>query len=122
MHALLKTGTLLTALAVSGLATATDVEHYKGEPADSLPEAIAHLSEYNSKLAALLEGELTPQAMNEIHQLTYTLENALGRMDQELDVLAETLEEVHQASEHADPSTVRQRGTDYLTGSEAFTD
>ena len=117
MTPILKIGTFAMTLFFYSLANATDVEHFKGKPAHSLPEAMANFSEYSQKLSTLLQGELTPEAMHEIHQLTYTLENALGRMDQELDALAETLESIHQASEHANTSEVRESGTSYLATS-----
>jgi vacuolar-type H+-ATPase subunit I/STV1 len=91
-----------------------EYDHYEGEPAKSLEQAVANLSEYNNRLEKVLAGELTPEAMNEVHQLTYTLENALGKMDEELEDIAERLEKVHKASEHADPDTVKNEGAVYL--------
>lgn len=91
-----------------------DYDHYKGESATSLEQAVANLSEYNNRLEKVLSGELTPEAMNEVHQLTYTLENALGKMDEELEDIAERLEKVHKASEHAAPDTVKKEGAVYL--------
>jgi vacuolar-type H+-ATPase subunit I/STV1 len=91
-----------------------DYDHYEGESATSLEQAVANLSEYNNRLEKVLSGELTPEAMNEVHQLTYTLENALGKMDEELEDIAERLEKVHKASEHAAPDTVKTEGAVYL--------
>lgn len=91
-----------------------DYEHYKGEPATSLEQAVANLSDYNNRLEKVLAGDLTPESMNEVHQLTYTLENALGKMDEELEDIAQRLEKVHKASEQADPDTVRKQGKVYL--------
>src|SRR5690554_8219297 len=96
---------------------ASDVEHFKGKPSDTLEQAVANFSEYNNKLEKVLAGDLTPEAMNEVHQLTYTLENALQKLDDEIDALEETLEKVHKASEHADPDTVRSAGKQYLSNS-----
>ncbi|WP_404363313.1 DUF6746 family protein [Marinobacter sp.] len=96
----------------SGLAA--EVRHYKGEPSETLGQAFANLAEYNEKLEALLGSAPGPAAMAEVHQLTYTLENALGRISTELDDLAATLEEVHLASEHAAPETVLSQGREYL--------
>ncbi|SFM54854.1 DUF6746 family protein [Marinobacter pelagius] len=102
------------ALMFSLPAFAEDYEHYKGEPAETLEQAVANFSEYNNRLDKVLAGELTPEAMNEIHQLTYTLENALGKLNEEFDDLAERLELVHKASEHADPETIQREGSVYL--------
>lgn len=114
MKSMLQCTALTAAMAFSGLAFATDVEHFEGKASNTLPEAVANFSEYNDKLEAVLEGELTPEAMNEVHQLTYTLENAISKMSEELDSLAETLEEVHLASESADTETVSKQGSAYL--------
>ncbi|SOB77275.1 hypothetical protein SAMN04488490_3072 [Marinobacter sp. LV10R510-11A] len=111
----------MTAIAASLLiATAVfagDSDHFKGEPAKTLEQAVANFSEYNNKLEHVLTGDLTPEAMNEVHQLTYTLENALQKLDDEIDKLEETLEKVHKASERADTNTVRSAGEQYLTTS-----
>ncbi|WP_309044120.1 DUF6746 family protein [Marinobacter sediminicola] len=110
-----------TAVAASLLiavpAFAGDSSHFKGQPANTLEQAVANFSEYNNKLEKVLAGELTPEAMNEVHQLTYTLENALQKLDDEIDALEDTLEKVHKASEHADPDTVRTAGEQYLSNS-----
>ncbi|WP_339802977.1 DUF6746 family protein [uncultured Marinobacter sp.] len=98
----------------SAMVHAERPDHYKGLPANTLDEAVANFSEYNDKLAEVLQGELTPEAMNEVHQLTYTLENALGKVSEEFELLAETLEEVHIASESNDPQTVKKQGEAYL--------
>ncbi|WP_029654101.1 DUF6746 family protein [Marinobacter daepoensis] len=91
-----------------------DYKHFKGEPSQTLEQAVANLSTYNRRLETALSGELTPEAMNEVHQLTYTLENALGKLDDELEDIAERLEKVHKASERADPGTVKRQGSVYL--------
>lgn len=49
-----------------------------------------------------------------MHELTYTLENALRKINAELTALAGTLEAVHVASERADPATVKTQGKAYL--------
>jgi hypothetical protein len=90
-------------------------EHFKGLPADTLVQAVANFSEYNSKLEGIIQQEhLTPQEMHEVHMLTYTLENALAKIHAELAELAEPLEAVHLASERSDPETVKIQGQAYL--------
>ncbi len=107
---------LLTCAALTFPVTsfADEVEHYEGKESATLKEAVANFSEYNEKLEKILDGELTPEAMNEIHQLTYTLENALGEINEEFDGLAVTLEEIHLASESADTDGVASNGKNYL--------
>lgn len=106
-----------TSLLIASPAMASDPEHFKGEPSDTLEQAVANFSEYNGKLEQVLADELTPEAMNEVHRLTYTLETALEKLEDELDELKDTLETVHKASERADADTVRSAGERYLTSS-----
>lgn len=101
-----------------GLAVADDhdrIDHFEGKPADTLPEAVANFSEYNHKLEAVLDGELSNEALVEIHELTYTLENALEKINEELARLADTLEELHVASEEYDAETALGKGREYLS-------
>ncbi len=93
---------------------AEEVEHFEGKQSTTLEAAVANFSEYNKKLETILKGELTPEAMNDVHQLTYTLENALGKINEEFDGLAVTLEEIHLASERADTDGVASHGKSYL--------
>lgn len=90
-------------------------DHFKGESSETLPQAVSNFSEYNQKLAALVnKDELTPAEMHQVHELTYTLENALERIRDDLKELADTLEEVHVASESADAETIKSKGKEYL--------
>lgn len=89
--------------------------HFKGEPAETLEQAVSNMTEYNGKLEALLgKDELSPMDMHEVHQLTYTLENALQRIQAELETTAEVLESVHVASETGKPAVVKEQGQAYL--------
>lgn len=108
---------LVTLLAIGGPAHADDRPgHFKGLPANTLEEAVRNFSEYNHKLEAVLDQDtLTSREIFAIHELTYTLENALERINTELEALAETLEEVHVASETADTESVRSKGREYLS-------
>lgn len=91
------------------------VDHFKGLPAHTLEEAVQHFSEYNRKLHGRLDQDtLTATDMAKIHELTYTLENALAKISEELTLLAETLEALHVASERADHKGVRTHGRVYL--------
>lgn len=110
-----------TSLLMAAPAMADDaVQHFKGKPADTLEQALANFSEYNTQLENILASELTPVTMNEVHRLTYTLEIALEKMESELGELAETLERVHKASETSDNETVRSAGKNYLKTSRQF--
>lgn len=90
------------------------VDHYQGKPAETLEQAIANFKAGNAQLKQLLEGEVTSADLAEIHQLSYTLENALGKMNKEMKVMAMLLEQVHLASETAKAQTVQGSGRAYL--------
>lgn len=114
MKVLVTFACLLLTFSASTLASERP-DHYQGEPSATIEEALNNLSSHNQKLAALLEkDDLSAQELHEVHQLTYTLENALQRLDKEVDSLAATLEEVHLASETADTQTVSEQGKAYL--------
>lgn len=90
-------------------------DHFKGKASPTLEEAVANFSEYNGKLAAILtKDELSPQDVQQVHELTYTLENALEKIRAEFAGLAEALEALHVASEHADIAMVKVQGKAYL--------
>lgn len=88
--------------------------HFKGETIANTQQALVTLTEANAKLGAILAGELNPTTMTEIHQLTYTLENALALIPTADDEIKEVLEEVHQGSETMDTERVRNNGEYYL--------
>lgn len=110
--------TLLTSAAGLGVAQADEdqrYEHFKGQPAKNLEQALFNLANFNAKLEDIMtKDELTPNDMATIHQLSYTLENALQRLDEEVDTMQEVLEEVHLASESMDYETVQKQGKVYL--------
>lgn len=111
LYSVLLTLSLLTALPVS----AERVDHHTGKSADTLGEAVENFSQYNKRLASVLDKDrLTPDDLNTIHLLTYTLENALEKINADLAELAETLESLHVASETADAEAARQYGETYL--------
>ncbi|MFO8005095.1 DUF6746 family protein [Thioalkalivibrio sp.] len=90
-------------------------DHYQGESSETVEQALSNLNEYNSKLTALVEKDtLTADDLAQVHQLTYTLENALEQLADEQERVAELLEEVHVASEANDPDTVQSSGREYL--------
>ncbi len=112
------------AFATPGILFASDddrPDHFKGEPSKTLEQAVRNFSEYNQKLAGMLEkNELNAEDLYTVHNLTYTLENALEKIEDELEELEEVLEEVHKASERADADTVSTRGKVYLDKAQAL--
>jgi hypothetical protein len=94
---------------------ASEVDHYEGEPSETLEQAVENFTTYNAKLKSLLAREMLGMAdIQEVHEYTYTLERALARMQTELDDLAVTLEEVHQSSEGEDAAALREVTRRYL--------
>lgn len=115
MH--LKTLTLsICLLTASGLALSDErVEHYSGEKAETLTEAIANLRDYRQELAAIVEGDdFGSERLHTVHEITYSLENALQTVNSELQKLAETLESVHLASERGETETVARDGAMFI--------
>ena len=107
--------TFVSGLLMQGYAIASDVQHFKGVPSHTLEEAVKNFSEYNKKLAVIMQKqELKPVDMAEIHQLTYTLENALAKIEDALERIEDNLEEVHQASEKGDYDKALKKGREYL--------
>lgn len=96
-------------------------DHFKGLDAPTLEVAVANLTSYNQKLKQRLAGEVGTEDMVAIHELTYTLENALETISNELQSIAELLEEVHVASETLDAKTAKSSGASYLQASEPLT-
>ena len=103
-----------TALLGAGLAQADEVEHFEGDPSRTVAEAWENLQSGNAELRALINGELSPVEMAEVHEISYTLENALARLAEAHETSAVNLEEVHVASERNDTETVRANGEAYL--------
>ncbi|TVP81060.1 MAG: hypothetical protein EA353_02330 [Puniceicoccaceae bacterium] len=99
----------------AGLSAAERHAHFEGKPAPTLEQALQNLAEYNQKLAAQLEkAELSADDILEIHQLSYTLENALETFAREQARAAELLEEMHVASEMGQRAVIKSSGQAYL--------
>lgn len=96
-------------------------DHFKGLASPTWEVAVKNLTDHNVQLADLVnKDELSATDLAKVHELTYTLENALERMEEELESVAETLENVHVASETNDPKTVQEQGKKYLSDSDAI--
>jgi hypothetical protein len=69
----------------------------------TLKTALCNIVNYNKILTQLTQKEeMSVEDMVKIHELTYTLENALGKLSEDLAKAAVDLEEVHLASEKLD--------------------
>lgn len=104
----------LSTMIAAGSVQASETKHFRSIPSETLEQAVSNFSEYNSQMAKLLEGKLDAKAIFEIHEITYTLEVALEKINDELSELAELLEEVHKATERNDAQTTLIKGQAYL--------
>ncbi len=110
---------LVASILILGLTTLASAnersDHFKGKSANTLKEAVINFSEHNAKLEEILtKASFTPEELHAVHELTYTLEKALKKINEEFVELAETLEKVHVASETADTEVVKNQGLRYL--------
>jgi len=97
-------------------------DHFQGKSAATLTEAYANLAEHNKTLAAILaKDKLEPADMAKVHELSYTLENALDKIRVELVDVAKTLERVHVGSEREDFDEVKTQGQKYLESAAQIT-
>ena len=90
------------------------VDHFEGKPSKTLEEAVANFSEYNNKLREILNKEnISGEDMFKIHQLTYTIENALQKIGEEVEAMAFSLENLHISSETGDLEGIKKHGAEY---------
>ncbi len=109
-------------LALTLPATASEAEHYEGKKPETLEEAVKLYKEYNAKLEKILaKDELSSADMEQVHKLSYTIENALGKINTEMLSLAKSLEKVHKASERRDAETVSAQGRKFIDTSMTIT-
>ena len=102
----------LSALPVSA---SEEVDHYAAKPSETLAEALATLADYNARVEAVMARDtLSVQDMEEVHEYTYTMEQAVARIAAEMEEIAVVLEEVHQSSEGDDPEALRAATGAYL--------
>jgi hypothetical protein len=93
------------------------IDHFEGKKAKDWKAAIANLKQYNQKLeAALAQDQISTEDLAKIHNWSYTLENAVGRLRTELKKTAAHLEEVHLGSERGETDRIREHGRKYLEG------
>jgi hypothetical protein len=103
-------------LGYSAIAAAEErLDHFIGKPSETLEAALSNFSEYNHKLSVILkQDKLSPVDMQNIHELTYTLENALEKINASMIELAALLEAVHVGSETGDTAAIQAEGARYL--------
>lgn len=93
--------------------------HFPALDAPTTSAALCNLAAYNERLKAIVNKKsLTPEDMVKVHELTYTLENAVIKLQNELETIAVDLEKVHKASEHLDSKTIETSGQKYLTATQ----
>ena len=98
-------------------------EHFEGKDSKTLEEAVANLEEASERMEELLEEEeMSGSEIGEIHRLTYTLENAMAKIREEVDMMAEDLEQAHVGSEARDVEQVRRYGKKFVEKAEILTD
>ena len=90
------------------------IDHFAGKPSKTLAEAVTNFNEANQVLRKLLEGEVSYEDLAEIHKLSYTLENALGKLNEEMQALAILLEQIHLGSETGKKEAVKGNGKAYF--------
>jgi len=107
---------LAMTVAVGAIGKADEaVDHYAAEPSETLAEAVENFVTHNNRMAEVLARDpLTVADMEEVHELTYTLEIALAKINEELGALPPVLEEVHLASEGDNPLRLRGVAGVYL--------
>lgn len=100
-----------------------EVEHYDAKPSTNLAEALETLAAYNAKVAEVMARDgLDVQDMEEVHEYTYTMEQAVARIASDLESVAALLEEVHQSCEGDDTDALRSATGAYLDLSAPLTD
>ena len=110
------------ALAFAGTAPAAEVDHYSGKEAKTLEQAVSNLDEYNERLEQVLDKEnLSAEDLHKVHKLSYTIENALKRIQRELGTMAGDLETMHLSSERGEADTARKHGRAFLDQARTLT-
>ncbi|MBL4804900.1 MAG: cupredoxin domain-containing protein [Alphaproteobacteria bacterium] len=117
-------GVLFSAIAVPVLAEddhdhdhdEARVEHYEGHAIATTEEALKTLKDENAEIAGILKSEkLEGSQLEQIHEISYTLENAIDKLIAEkaapqgqLDAVDEAVQAVHHASENHEEAKVRE--------------
>lgn len=98
-----------------------DDAHFKAIVSTDIASALCNLNTYNAELQQVTsEKDVDTMGMLKVHELTYTLENALQKIQAELITIAANLEEVHQSSESHDQTKVKTYTEKYMKGLDAL--
>lgn len=85
------------------------VDHYESKEFENKKDALEGLIATSNEMAHIAaDAELDGTKMEKIHQISYTTENAVAKLDAGKK-LADALEEVHLASEEHDPSDLKNK-------------
>jgi response regulator of citrate/malate metabolism len=114
-YPILATTFFLAFLSFCGANAEERYDHFKGVQMETLEDAVRNFSEYNSRLADIVNTDQpTVSDIVAVHELTYTLEKALEKINDELSELADRLEAVHKASERVDAAATVEEARAYL--------
>jgi small-conductance mechanosensitive channel len=106
-------------LAISLLLTAqafadSKNQHFASLASPDIQTAKCNIQTYNDKLDALTQKtDITALDMVKVHELTYTLEDALKRLSNDLAIAAEELEKAHLASESMNKEVMSKAANEY---------
>lgn len=91
------------------------IDHFQPLPSATLADAMNNLNSHTAELQQLLQQDrLQPADLHKIHQLSYTLEAAVNRLQVSSAVMAVDIVAMHEASETGDAAVTRERGQRYL--------
>ncbi len=117
MNIITKSIALLSFSSLFALTAQADGDHFEAIESLDIPSALCNLATYNAKLTEITDEDEIPTAdMVKVHELTYTLENAIQKIQSELTVIAADLEEVHLSSETMEQSKVKDFTNKYMEG------
>ncbi len=119
-HSLMSAAMLSAVFVAAAFADETPT-HYAAEPSETLQEAVTNFISYTDRVEAVLARDpLTDDDMEEVHELTYTLEDALARINKDMAALPEVLETLHLASEGDDAKAMKDAADAFLITAKAF--
>lgn len=108
---------------VASVSAEETYRHFPSVPSPDLTTALCNLQSYNDKLTEILsKDKLDAVDMAKIHELTYTLEDAVAQIQEGLTVVAENLESVHKASERIDQQAIDTHGSQYIAQTKLLTE
>jgi site-specific recombinase len=115
MKKIILTAASLFVIVITNAIADEEYNHFPSLEAPNTTVALCNLASFNKKLKTIADKEkLSAEDMVKVHELTYTLENAVMRLQQELEVIAIDLEKVHKASEVLDQGIIKASGKKYL--------